>query len=514
MKLDSPALSGYIIAASDAWHGTPNFPLVFGLGHLLRPASLPGICPCTHRPRHSVLGPAQGANEHMTKRGTPKPDARNSEISTAQTSWARSNMNDQTLRQSPATPAPSRTPEISSSRKKACRRCTKSKVRCDLAKPNCNRCIARGSICEYPISRVARQNVHRGSNGSLSSPSPRSQNLTEDTLPASTPAARPQHPSESHSSCQADRPLQTSLDLSRVTDIELVPMIAAGEIRDRWLRPYISASTGQEPKELNLHTIQYLTCVLKSYLRNLCTSVGPPFVHQLQFTQSPSPVLSYCCANIRTWIGKCPEYEIFIMKTIHDEMKKIETQETFQNDYEILCSFQAYLLYSMALHFYPLTNATEDALPPDCQFQTKMQELAFRSARAGLLSKAEESSTRPGWESWILTSCKRRTLITMYIFTNVYNSQMSLPNFVAEELRGVIAPESKVLWEAGDRIHWEKEYNDYLSKWPDGKLQISELWKSEETGTPARRERIERWLQSADEFGMMVFATCAHIHGC
>lgn len=32
--------------------------------------------------------------------------------------------------------------------------------------------------------------------------------------------------------------------------------------------------------------------------------------------------------------------------------------------------------------------------------------------------------------------------------------------------------------------------------------------------TEKRRERIERWVRSADEFGMMLFAVTAHLHGC
>ena len=168
----------------------------------------------------------------------------------------------------------------------------------------------------------------------------------------------------------------------------------------------------------------------------------------------------------------------------------------------------------MALHFFPMTETTQEAFPPDGQIQIRMQEIAFRSSQTGLLCRAEDSSTRPAWESWIVASSKRRTLFTMYLFTSVYNSQVGLPNFIAEELRGTIVPECRVLWEARDRGYWEKEYNQHLSRWPDGMLEISELWKSVETGSEARRERIERWLQSADEFGFMLFSTCAGIHGC
>jgi hypothetical protein len=61
---------------------------------------------------------------------------------------------------------------------------------------------------------------------------------------------------------------------------------------------------------------------------------------------------------------------------------------------------------------------------------------------------------------------------------------------------------------------WEQEYDRHLVEWPDGELIISELWLSPETGTPPRRDRIDRWLCTADEFGVMLFATTAHLHGC
>lgn len=145
---------------------------------------------------------------------------------------------------------------------------------------------------------------------------------------------------------------------------------------------------------------------------------------------------------------------------------------------------------------------------------TTLMEMAFRTARNGLVCTAEIDHTRPTWESWIVAAAKRRAIFTMYLFSSVYNADWSLPNFVASEMEGVYAPGNKVLWNASDREIWGKEYKRHLLDWEDGKLEISELWRSEETGSAERRRRIERWLQTVDEFGMMVFGACAHIHGC
>lgn len=85
---------------------------------------------------------------------------------------------------------------------------------------------------------------------------------------------------------------------------------------------------------------------------------------------------------------------------------------------------------------------------------------------------------------------------------------------MAEELRGVLLPEGRGVWEADSRETWDREYDRYLNEWEDGMMEISELWRSGETGSRARRDRVERWIASVDEFGMFLFSVCVHLHGC
>jgi hypothetical protein len=192
------------------------------------------------------------------------------------------------------------------------------------------------------------------------------------------------------------------------------------------------------------------------------------------------------------------------------ESTTLTINQNATNDFDTLCCFQVYLIYLITAYFSPIDNIP---LVDDINM-INLQNLAFRAAEAGFTCKAELSRTRPTWESWIIASSKRRTLFTMYLFINVYNSDNGLPNFLSDELRDILVPESKALWEASDRGSWTREYNRHLSRWEDGMLRISELWGSSETGSEAKRKRIGRWVQSTDEFGMMLFAVCAHIHGC
>jgi hypothetical protein len=204
-----------------------------------------------------------------------------------------------------------------------------------LATPKCNRCATRGNICEYPAGRINQRNVAAAQSLiSLSEPN-QSQGLFE-LAPTSSNAPFQTRQTALDLSVPGGLFSQSHPDLSSFQQTDLIPMADAGEIRDRWLRPYVSAATGQEPKQLNPHTIQYLTCVFKAYLRNLSNSLFPPFIHYSQCTHGRSPVLSYCCANLKMWLGKRPEYEIFILGTIRDEMKKIENQVRIQSIFPMI----------------------------------------------------------------------------------------------------------------------------------------------------------------------------------
>lgn len=100
-----------------------------------------------------------------------------------------------------------------------------------------------------------------------------------------------------------------------------------------------------------------------------------------------------------------------------------------------------------------------------------LQELVFYPVKRGVACSAETTHTRPDWESWIVASAKRSTLLTMYLFISIYNASKDMTPFVSDELAEVLVPESKALWLASDRTSWATEYNRHLAKWEDGMLK-------------------------------------------
>lgn len=148
----------------------------------------------------------------------------------------------------------------------------------------------------------------------------------------------------------------------------------------------------------------------------------------------------------------------------------------------------------------------------DRQVMINLLDFAHDISASGLVCPGEISKSRPDWESWIVACTKRRTLYTLYLFDNIFCSAHNLPTFLGVELEPLPAPARKSLWDASDTTVWEEVYNTHLIDWPDGVLRISELWNLPPT-KGENKPREDRWLQSVDEFGMMIFAVTHLTHG-
>ncbi|OJI80450.1 hypothetical protein ASPTUDRAFT_154765 [Aspergillus tubingensis CBS 134.48] len=414
-------------------------------------------------------------------------------------------------------------------RRKACSNCIKSKVRCTLDRPACSRCRATGRNCDYGTTTLALgqrnssrlQEGHSGEAGSFESQSVTSPSVPEfSSRVLQTPPSLSYTPSPSANNIIWDPPTQQSQEppieaTSKEKElnfeaIHLTPSSIAEDIRDRWLRPFFLPAHGRSetPKVCHPYTLQFLARILKTYPRYMLRDGRPPpIIHHVQVAENKTPrALANCYSLVRMWEQAVPGSEEIVMNTVAREMERLASESPNQHDYELLSSFQAYLIYSILIYFGPQGGFTDTIM-------ITLMDMASQTARNGLFCDAELARTRPTWESWIVAATKRRAIFTLYLFSNIYNADRMLPNFVAEELRGVYAPGNKALWEAADRETWNKEYDRYLLDWQDGSLEISELWPSPEKEEPERRRRIERWVQTVDEFGMMLYSVCAHIHG-
>ncbi|KZT26433.1 hypothetical protein NEOLEDRAFT_1177441 [Neolentinus lepideus HHB14362 ss-1] len=294
-------------------------------------------------------------------------------------------------------------------------------------------------------------------------------------------------------------------------DIELVSSIDSARIRNRWL-DQILVSADQRPKHLSPLAVSYISQVFKTYPKMMLDSNGlPPIVHPLQVEGQGIPVpLANCLSLVRMWENRAQRSDEIVTQTIKWEMERLFREHSTYSQTDLLAAFQAYLIYSIMLFFS--SSAVGKSLV-DRTVMINLQEFACSVSQTGLVCAAELEHTRPRWESWIIASAKRRTLYTMYILDNVFCSLNQIPCHIAEELAMLPAPASKVLWESRDREQWERDYNVFLAAWKGGSLRIGELWPSPDRSTPQQQDRIQKWLEGVDEYGMMYFSFSVMIHG-
>ncbi|KAK9242967.1 hypothetical protein V1506DRAFT_570300 [Lipomyces tetrasporus] len=392
-------------------------------------------------------------------------------------------------------------------RKKACQQCTEAKARCGLEKPDCFRCKSRGVPCVYgsPSFGQPVNGVGTPSQSSASSLLQTSASLQS----TSTEPQKDTSPSSEYEPSVDNKLEDNKLDFAA---LDLCSTTDSSQIRNRWMESFLP-SPSQRPKILQEYTVQYLSCVLRTYPKCMLRPSGlPPIIHPLQFAGDqvmPLP-LANCYSLVRLWYGRASGSESIVTTTVKQEMERLLQEYQSYDQMELLAAFQAYLIYALMAYFSPVQGyCLVDHTTLVC-----LQELACRISLTGLVCTAELSHSRPKWESWIVASAKRRTLYAMYLFHNVFNSICQLPNYVAEELHDLPVPASKALWEARTRKAWEREYDCHLSTWQGNELCISELWRSPDTGSSERQHRIDQWMQGVDEFGMALFAITAHIHGC
>ncbi|KAM0485481.1 hypothetical protein ACHAPX_001468 [Trichoderma viride] len=425
------------------------------------------------------------------------------------------------------------------SRQKACQQCSVAKAKCDRRERCCSRCAQRGLSCVYvnttggsiPFSSFARS-----SGGPLLSPerddvSTSTQGTPQDPptpsihpaladnssiiefspiIPAAAPT-RPQlsvaQPASSLFSAPALQP-----DILEFSNLDLVCPINAEEISNRWLNAYIPIP-GQSVKNYPPTVSAFIYRILKSYTGMAIHGRGfPPFVHGSQLTGLSQP-LTTCLSIIRICDRPLPGSENVTAEILQREMNSLyEQRETF-NDLSLLSAFQAFLMYTMVL-FFKLSQGTSPFLR---QAMMNLQELACVTSRRGLMCLSEQQRTRPKWESWIIAEAKRRTLYTMYLFDSVLSSEDGLPTFLGTELEGLPAAANRDLWVAQTRRDWEASYNMHLAEWAEGSLCIDELWPiPEELSEPLiakRRHRVDNWLESLDEFGIMLYTVTSCTHG-
>lgn len=133
-----------------------------------------------------------------------------------------------------------------------------------------------------------------------------------------------------------------------------------------------------------------------------------------------------------------------------------------------------------------------------------IQQVVYHVARTGLVMQEERDHVRPSWQAWIHVTSKRRAALALYLMHWSYSVLKGLPSLECKELGFMPAPAPRTLWQVSRREEWKALYDRWLTRWADcGYLQRE--FFAIEPGVMIDR-RTQRWLEEADEFGMMIMS--------
>ncbi|OCL05612.1 hypothetical protein AOQ84DRAFT_298590 [Glonium stellatum] len=305
--------------------------------------------------------------------------------------------------------------------KKACKQCSEAKRRCGLERPICSRCETRKLDCQYRIPGISEPFAD-----SVSAFAPPHQSFagigTVGSLERDETSAQIQH----------NKAREDALDF---TAIHLVPITNSTQIGNRWMEAFVP-TLNQRPKTLHLFTVQYLSCVFRTYYKSMLLPGGfPPIIHPLQAENKELFIpLANCYALVRKFEEHSNTTEVTL--SIQQEMDRLLREYQSYGHIELLAAFQAFLLYTLMMFFSQAPNAKL----VDHKTLVHLQEIASHVSATGLLCDAELSCTRPKWEDWIIASAKRRAIYAMYLFSNVFNAISQQPTHIAEELTALPVP--------------------------------------------------------------------------
>lgn len=444
-------------------------------------------------------------------------------------------------------------------RKKACRPCTVARARCDLIRPTCSRCVDKQLQCEYFVPAAAGARVRRRPEATLLASSAGSTSPSFDPLALTAPEVVLSPTTHNSSllgtserttavlSCPSDigdpRPSTSAPSKDTAlfddTDAVLLAPLDVSRIRDRWLDYYFTPTTKQI-KEYPARIMALMSRTLSTYpamwIRN--QSHTPPFLHPAQCSQQTimPETLANCLSLLRLCANAVPGSDDLVRDNVQREMSRLVSVieegvhgRTLSHHLSCLSALQAYLLLSIHTYFASKAQPSLGIFSP--ALIATLHDLASKVSAAGIMSPEEvggavlAASSVPRWETWIIAEAKRRTVFCVYMFEDVYNYESSASTYLAEELAALLAPASKWTWRASSRSSFDAEYLGWARAWSGERgLVISELWPREPGGgactddaDDARRkqetqERISRWAETVDEFGMFLLAVCTTTH--
>ncbi|PYI27965.1 hypothetical protein BP00DRAFT_352283, partial [Aspergillus indologenus CBS 114.80] len=401
-------------------------------------------------------------------------------------------------------------PQPQTVRRKACSQCVVDKTRCNLKRPSCSRCSMRQISCQYSTPFLdssgspspEREQTTLASQVNISTPpepqSADSSNLFEALLADPAPWDL-SFPLDVNSSLSPRRDLAA---LVRNDNAQLYPTSLIGENPGSLLSP--DPTSVSPAAALANHSMEFIFRVLRSWPRMLAGDFQtPPFLHHSYIADGMTlpQSLANCFTLVKMWHGKCHGAEELVHRLILNEVNGLLNKLDDLDEAALLAILQAVVIYLIILLFPG--ESSRPTLPPP-RLLHKIQELANHAANTGLFLQEEREAMRPTWTAWVHVTSKRRAVLSLYLLRWALSVFHNAPPLDCREVGFMPAPAAKILWQAKSEQEWNSLYIRWLARW-DGHGYIQGEFDRIRPGIKME-ERAEKWLEEADEFGMIMMS--------
>ncbi|KAI1811463.1 hypothetical protein GGS20DRAFT_562761 [Poronia punctata] len=346
-----------------------------------------------------------------------------------------------------------RAPTQTTTWRRACVTCTKTKRQCTKQVPRCGRCLQKGILCTYPPAR--RQEAPVTVAADEEGPPPRvdaSSSVHEDlsTGPLGTnDISQEGTPAFSFSDmAESEMQLLTGFTPTNNTGFSQVPRDPACDLTDTtswFLKPETWISETTEPPQMATHEIQsslkQFINQVKGWMRQWVTE-GHSAIHhrELYAFEMPRHIQDVYTA-ITMYNNKTPETESTVYRILEERVAQLLLQEDQGEDkanvFNHLSRVQALLCYQV-IRLYDgdirMRAQAEALIPTMFLWNKRMLETAkdslarpelflvssSPSSSTPLMGPGSYSSPKATWRAWIVSESIRRTWLVTNIVQETY----------------------------------------------------------------------------------------------
>ncbi|KAF2476455.1 uncharacterized protein BDR25DRAFT_66148 [Lindgomyces ingoldianus] len=272
---------------------------------------------------------------------------------------------------------------ISSTRKKSCHACVKSKRRCDLGYPCCKRCFTKGLNCTYP-------------NGSVNEAEVVVRQTTPDLIPLTNEGGL--ETSElPHNLAAIDPVLTSSSDSSSPESVqEEIP----------YLQPLTAVILPQiwEPRVLAEEKVIWMAKQLTTFVQSLALSGSTPFLHHALYRNYQPSAYQDSCSLSALYLLKTNQNHSILTSTIDAKIAALIASSSSWTLAEHLAAVQALIIYQIIRLFDSDLNLQSLASSQNSLLELWTAQLWKRSFN-------EVQSFPTSYTSWIFYESLRRTVL-------------------------------------------------------------------------------------------------------